>query len=328
MAELLEKSFYIDDLLTGECNNQKAFTIYQRAKMLMAEGGFNLRKWKANSQDLQRAITESGGLTKSISAPVQKVNKQDKESHVKSNTQNDDIFMKVLGMNWNSNSDEIIFSFSELSKYASSLLLTKRLILKVTAKIYDHMGFLSPLVVEMKILFQELCINKTNWDAELNGELLEQWKSILQDMSLIDCYRITRYFTRHPVNVQLHGFSDASERAYATVVYVRSTYNDGQFEVRLVVSKTRVAPIKRQTIPRLELLGALILARLANKLKSLGTEILIVLWTDSMTTLCWIKNERIWKQYVAQRVNEICHLTAKELGRHCPGEVNPADIHS
>ena len=328
MAELLEKSFYIDDLLTGECNDQKAFTIYQRAKMLMAEGGFNLRKWKANSQDLQRAITESEGLTKSISAPVQKVNKQDKESHVKSNTQNDDIFMKVLGMNWNSNSDEIIFSFSELSKYASSLLLTKRLILKVTAKIYDHMGFLSPLVVEMKILFQELCINKTNWDAELNGELLEQWKSILQDMSLIDCYHITRYFTRHPVNVQLHGFSDASEHAYATVVYVRSTYNDGQFEVRLVVSKTRVAPIKRQTIPRLELLGALILARLANKLKSLGTEILIVLWTDSMTTLCWIKNERIWKRYVAQRVNEICHLTAKELGRHCPGEVNPADIHS
>ena len=236
--------------------------------------------------------------------------------------------MKVLGMNWNSNSDEIIFSFSTLSKYASSLLLSKRLILKVTAKIYDRMGFLSPLVVEMKILFQELCINKTNWDAELNEELLEQWKSILQDMSLIDCYRILRYFVRHPVNVQLHGFSDTSERAYATVVYVRSTYNDGQFDVRPVVSKTRVAPIKRQTIPRLELLGALILARLANKLKSLGTEIPIVLWTDSMTTLCWIKNKGIWKQYVGQRVNEIRCLTAKESWRHCPGEVNPADIHS
>lgn len=94
--------------------------------MLMAESGFNLRKWKANSPDLQRAITESEGVTKSISAPVQKVNKQDNELHVKSNTQNDDIFMKVLAMNWNSNSDEIIFSFSELSKYTSSLLLTKR----------------------------------------------------------------------------------------------------------------------------------------------------------------------------------------------------------
>ena len=221
MAELLEKSFYFDDLLTGKCNDQKAFTIYQRAKMLIAEGRFNLRKWKANSPDLQRAITESEGVAKSISAPVQKVNKQDNESHVKSNTQNDDIFMKVLGMNWNSNSDEIIFSFSELSKYASSFLFAKRLILKVRAKIYDPMGFLSPLVVEMTILFQDLCINKTNWDAELNRELLEQWKSILQDMSLIDCYRIPRYFARHPVNLRLHGFSNASERAYDMVVYVR-----------------------------------------------------------------------------------------------------------
>ena len=103
----------------------------------------------------------------------------------------------------------------------------------------------------------------------------------------------------------------------------RSTYNDGQFEVRLVASKTRVAPIKRQTIPHLKLLGALILAHLTNKLKSLGTEIPIVLWTDSMTTLCWIKNKQIWKQYVGQRVDKIHHLTAKESWRHCPGEVNP-----
>ena len=72
----------------------------------------------------------------------------------------------------------------------------------------------------------------------------------------------------------------------------------------------------------------LILARLTNKLKSLRSEIPIVLGMDSMTTLCWIKNERIWKQYVGQRVDEIRHLTAKESWRHCPGEVNPADIHS
>ena len=131
------------------------------------------------------------------------------------------------------------------------------------------------------------------------------------------------------MDIQLHGFSDASERAYAAVVYVRSTYSDGQVEVRLVASKTRVAPIKRQTIPRLELLGALILARLVNKLKtSLGTESPTVLWTDSMTTLCWIKNERTWKQYVGQRVDEIRCLTHKDSWRHCPGEINPADLPS
>ena len=230
-------------------------------------------------------------------------------------------------MNWNTHDDEIIFSFSELYNYASSLPPTKRSLLKVTAKIYDPMGFLSPLTVEMKILFQELCIKKTNWDIELKGESLRKWKLFLQDLNLVDCYRIPRcYFARQRVDIQLHGFSDASERAYAAVVYIRSTYSDGQVEVRPVASKSRVTPIKRQTIPRLELLGALILARLVNKLKSLGIESPTVTWTDSMTTLCWIKNERVWKQYVGQRVDEIRRLTHKDSWRHCPGEINPADL--
>ena len=191
------------------------------------------------------------------------------------------------------------------------------------------MGFLSPLTVEMKILFQELCIEQTKWDTELKGKSLRQLKSFLEELSLIDCYRIPRcYFLPQPIDVQLHGFSDASGRAYAAVVYIRSTYSDGQVNVRLVGSKSRVAPIKRQTIPRLELLGALILARLVNKLKSIGTEFPTVLWTDSMTALCWIKNERVWKQYVGQRVDEIRRLTPKDSWRHCPGEVNPADLPS
>ena len=82
------------------------------------------------------------------------------------------------------------------------------------------MGFLSPLTVEMKILFQELCIEKTNWDTELKGAPLRKWKSFLQELNLIDCYRIPHYFMRQPVDIELHGFSDASERAYAVVVYV------------------------------------------------------------------------------------------------------------
>ena len=82
----------------------------------------------------------------------------------------------------------------------------------------------------------------------------------------------------------------------------------------------------RQTIPRLELLGALILARIVNKLKSLGIESPTVMWTDSMKTLCWTKNERVWKQYIGQRVDEIRRLTHKDSWRHCPEEINPADL--
>lgn len=95
-----------------------------------------------------------------------------------------------------------------------------------------------------------------------------------------------------------------------------------------MASKSRVAPIKKQTIPRLELLGTVLLARLVNKFTSTVKQLRTVNWTDSMTTLCWIKNERIWKQYVQHRVEEIRSLTSKDSWRHCPGELNPADIPS
>ncbi|KAL9955907.1 hypothetical protein ACROYT_G037306 [Oculina patagonica] len=70
------------------------------------------------------------------------------------------------------------------------------------------------------------------------------------------------------------------------------------------------------------------MARLVNKLKSVGAEYPTVLWSDSATALCWIKNERVWKQYIGQRVEEIRRLTPKDLWRHCPGELNPADLPS
>ena len=162
----------------------------------------------------------------------------------------------------------------------------------------------------------------------MQGESRSLWKSILDELKTLDSNRIPRcYFTFKPVDVQLHGFSDASEKAYATVVYIRSRYEDGRIDVKLVASKSRVAPLHKQSIPRLELLGALILARLANELTSLKTSF-ANFWTDSMTTLCWIRNERIWKQYARSRVDEIRCLTERELWKHCPGECNPADLPS
>lgn len=109
---------------------------------------------------------------------------------------------------------------------------------------------------------------------------------------------------------------------------MRSLYEDGGVDVRLVTSKTRVAPLKRQTIPRLELLGALILARLINSLDLTEGNVKTFYWTDSTTALCWIRNEKPWKQYVQHRVDEIRRLTSKNDWRHCPGKQNPADLPS
>ena len=133
----------------------------------------------------------------------------------------------------------------------------------------------------------------------------------------------------NPTEVQIHGLCDASEWAYAAVMYIQCSYQDHYLDTRLVTSKTRVAPIKKQTIPRLELLGALILARLMNTVvQLLDKSCEVYCWTDSTTVLQWIKNKQVYKQYIQNRIDEIRQLTCQYSWRHCPGELNPADLPS
>ena len=178
-------------------------------------------------------------------------------------------------------------------------------------------------------MFQQLCLTNTSWDCVLEEVLLRKWRSILDELKFLSEVRIPRcYFQGKAIEIQIHGFSDASNRAYAAVLYLRSVYTDGRILVRIVASKSEVAPIKRQSIPRLELLGTLLLARIVNKVNSKFKQLGTINWSDSTTALCWIKNERVWKQYVQHRVEEIRSLTLKNSWRHCPGELNPADIPS
>ena len=169
---------------------------------------------------------------------------------------------------------------------------TKRSVLQFSAKIFDPLGVLSPFTTQQKILFQRLCIQAVNWDDPLEDELLRKWNQLPRELLALSEVRIPRcYFSFQKTTLlyQLNGFSDASEKAYAAVIYLRIVYTDGSVDNMLVSSKTRVAPIKRQTIPRLELLGALILARLMNTtylaLQPLIRELRSFYWVDSYTTL-------------------------------------------
>ena len=138
------------------------------------------------------------------------------------------------------------------------------------------------------------------------------------------------YFTgkQELKSTELHCSSDSSKNGYAGVLYLRSVYEDGQVDVNLVASKTHVAP---QSIPRLELLGANVLLRLENTVKStlsIAEAIRVVNWTDSKTVLCWIRNAKPWKQYVQSRLLEIRENSENESLRFYPGQQNPADWHS
>ena len=134
------------------------------------------------------------------------------------------------------------------------------------------------------------------------------------------------------ISCSLNGFGDASSKAYAAVIYLHITTTIGSY-LKFLASKSRVARLKHKSIPRLELLAALILARLITHVgEALEPEVEIAemtRWTDSRVTLCWIKGEeREWKQFVQHRVNEVRQLVPVSKWKHCYGKNNPADVPS
>ena len=139
------------------------------------------------------------------------------------------------------------------------------------------------------------------------------------------------YFARESgAKIELHGFCDANGKVYACAICIRICYED-KVETLLLCSRSRVAPLTRQTIPRLELLGAVLLARLMvtvlEGLKGILSDN-VYCWIDSMTYLCWIQNVKYWGQYVSNRVDEIRRIQPVSVWNHVPGAENSADLPS
>ena len=147
---------------------------------------------------------------------------------------------RILGVMWDHVTDTFRFDLTYLESFVSLQSVTKRVILKLTAKIFDPLGLVSPFVIQLKILFQSLCKDKLEQDSELSGELLLRWKTIMSEISNLNNICVARcYFSsKSSGSVQLHGFCDASEHAYAAVVYSRCVFSDGTVETSLVACKT------------------------------------------------------------------------------------------
>lgn len=174
--------------------------------------------------------------------------------------------------------------------------ITKRFLVSDIAKTFDVLGWFSPSIVIAKILLQRAWEHRIDWDDDVPNTIVEVWIRWRSELKLLSNKHIPRcymYFPKQPKvkSFELHGFCDASETAYAAVAYIRAISSTGQPLTSLITAKTKVAPIKRLTIPRLELCGALILARMLHYLKSLFKLPLgkVHAWTDSTIVLCWMK---------------------------------------
>ncbi|GFU53663.1 integrase catalytic domain-containing protein [Trichonephila clavipes] len=246
-VELLDRNFYVDDLISGGNKFEEALQTSRRAKNIMEASVMDLRKWITNDANLMEQWKKENFNVHPVHETV---------SLGANGT-------KVLGLSWNTNEDYLTTDTKSLLEFVSLDKNTKRFILQAVGKIFDPLGLISP-------------------------------------------------FT-----------------AYDAAIYLRTKSKNG-ISVKLVTSKGRVAPINCVTLPRLELLGALVAARLASKvikIVNLKRSGLQYHWTDYKIVLFWIKgNKTRWKQFVANRVNEITSLTDPHSWYHCAGKENPADF--
>ena len=263
----------------------------------------NLRAWISNNDEVNATFTTAD------------------KAEVKS--------LKVLGHKWNIADDTI--SLKTTITNSSVQNMTKRLILKRIASIFDPMGLICPVMLPVKVFLQNLWSKNLDWDEHLCDKDQKIWATVTTDLENLSQCCVSRCITRQnqtDVEYRLLCFSDASEKAYAAVIYLnemsgqRSTTN-------LVFAKSRLNPLKKISIPRLELLAVVIGLRC---LKFVREQIKLpvyqsYLWTDSQCVLHWINSKKPLSVFVKNRVKEINDSTGISIS-YVPSKENPADIAS
>ncbi|XP_071654107.1 uncharacterized protein [Temnothorax longispinosus] len=305
---VLLEDFYMDDVLSGASTIEGAIALRQQLSELLQRGQFQLRKWRSNDPRILEELPESNDDNSFL--------KIDKEGA-----------MKTLGLLWDAQSDVLQYSVS----IEENSRVTKRLVLSQIAQIYDPLGLLGPVVIIAKCIMQSLWQIKTGWDEVLPTKLEATWKEYYKSLPQTNELKIPRNINPGNVSNQfdLVGFGDASERAYGAVLYAVSQRSGGTLQAHLICSKSRVAPLKTISLPRLELDAALLLTKLTEQArKAYGDRIRNVsLFSDSTVVLNWIaESPNIRKTYVANRITKIQLLSQGVTWRHVPSKDNPADL--
>lgn len=309
VQRVVRDDFYVDDLLTGLNDKSSLLKLCVDVSDALQSGCFPLRKWMYNFKcdDVDNDLSN-----------------QSKEIKC-----NENISSKTLGLGWNNLSDEFYFNTQVQN---DNKPVTKRCILSNISQIFDPLGLLSPTIIIAKVLLQQLWLLKIGWDDIVPSNVARTWNRFVISLQRLDTIRIPRHaIGSQPSYIELHVFSDASQTAYGACIYARTINQDQTLSVRLLFSKAKVAPLKPMSIPRLELCGALLGAKLLDKVRSSLTCKFnsVVFWTDSTIVLGWLHMApNKLKTFVQNRTSEIHEITKDVLWRHVSGKENPADLAS
>ncbi|XP_029162186.1 uncharacterized protein LOC114933775 [Nylanderia fulva] len=302
----VKRSFYVDDFLSGADTLHEAKVLRDELIELLRIGSFELSKWASNCPELLKNIKDRDGEVITI---------------------HNETDSSILGIQWNQVKDVFHFAYNSDSTNSA---VSKRVILSEVSRLFDPLGLLGPVIVIAKLILQDLWKAGIHWDESVPQELHTSWLKFKSQLHAVNQLQIPRGVKYNPDSqlVQLHGFCDASQNAYGACIYVRTTIESSEYRSQLLCSKSRVAPLKAVSLPRLELSAAVLLAQLITKVKdSLGSPMQAFLWSDSTIALNWIaSSSRNWSVFVANRVGEIQRLTQISQWRHVSSSDNPADI--
>ncbi|XP_065091420.1 uncharacterized protein LOC135712358 [Ochlerotatus camptorhynchus] len=318
-VEAIVNNHYVDDYLDSRDTEEEAIRIASEVKQVHAKAGFELRNWLSNSEEVVRRVGES-------SASECKSFATDKSTGIE----------RVLGMRWQPINDEFTFRLCLREDVAQLLsgdmIPTKREVLRVVMSVFDPLGLVAAYVVHGKCLVQDIWRSKIAWDQRIPKEICSRWRQWVQALKGMDRETVPRcYFPGYSSagldNIELHVFVDASLVAFSCVAYFR-IIDEGQVRCALVAAKSKVAPLKPLSIPRLELQAAVLGSRLMKSVQESHTLPIRrrMIWSDSSTVLSWIQSDqRRYRQFVAVRVGEILSETCVGECRKVPGKLNVAD---
>ncbi|XP_058448925.1 uncharacterized protein LOC131428882 [Malaya genurostris] len=318
-CEVILNSHYVDDLLESFRTVKEAIDVINDVKTVHSLGGFELRNFLSNKVEVLQGIGE-------ISASATKDLLLERESTTES----------VLGMRWIPSEDMFTYTFVPRSDLQSILadgyIPTKREVLKVVMSLFDPLGLLAIFLVHGKVLIQDCWAAGLAWDDPINEDLCERWRRWTKFFPSLDTLRIPRCYFRSPPtddtsSLQLHVFVDASEVACSCVAYFRLQIRS-DIQIALVAAKTKIAPLKTLSIPKLELKAAVLGVRLLEFVQNSHSYSIKerFLWSDSSTVLAWIQSDhRRYPKFVAVRVGEILMASDQREWRWLPSKMNIAD---
>uniref|UniRef100_A0A8D8YQ79 Integrase catalytic domain-containing protein n=1 Tax=Cacopsylla melanoneura TaxID=428564 RepID=A0A8D8YQ79_9HEMI len=303
--EKLRNNIYMDNILCAVDSVSEIGELVGTARKVFSEASLNLREWSSNSLDY---------ITTTLSPDLVNTSK----------------VQKTLGMLWDTREDTLSLKFNYQYK---NEVVCKRLLLSVLASFFDILGLWTPIIMHLKLLVQSAWVQKKDWDEELDSKDKVEFLRIVESMNRVSNMPVQRYLvncnSQGSVRYELHAFSDACSHSYASVVYLRRETQTGEINTDVVFAKSRVAPTDKPTLPRLELLGALIAYRSLNFVKNSLMNVTVdkfYLWIDNQCVIHWLTGNKVLPVFINNRVREIKSSTFPITFRYVPTEQNPADL--